>query len=245
MSWESWAFILFVIFISSLIRVVFGFGNALIAMPLLAMSPLTIREVTPLVALVAITMAVYILVKDWRNVRMASAWRLVLSSLFGIPVGVALLSFTDETVVKIFLALLIIAFSVFSLMKPEISLSLGDRWAYPFGFISGILGGAYNTNGPPVVIYGTLRKWPPGEFRSTLQGYFFPTGLLIIASHAAAGLLTVKVWTVYALSLAPIVGAVIVGTWIYNALPQQKYELAIHLLLIAVATALLLHVAFT
>ena len=42
-----------------------------------------------------------------------------------------------------------------------------------FGFFAGILGGAYNTNGPPVVIYGSLRKWSPATFRATLQGYFF------------------------------------------------------------------------
>jgi hypothetical protein len=29
-------------------------------------------------------------------------------------------------------------------------------------------------NGPPLVIYGALRRWTPERFRATLQGYFLP-----------------------------------------------------------------------
>jgi len=37
------------------------------------------------------------------------------------------------------------------------------------------IGGAYGMNGPPLVAYGSLRRWtPPERFRATLQGYFLP-----------------------------------------------------------------------
>jgi hypothetical protein len=38
---------------------------------------------------------------------------------------------------------------------------------------AGVLGGAYGMNGPPLVIYGSLRGSSPQHFRATLQGYFF------------------------------------------------------------------------
>ena len=41
--------------------------------------------------------------KDWRGVRIGSAWRLVVSSLVGIPIGVILLGRVHESVVNIIL----------------------------------------------------------------------------------------------------------------------------------------------
>ena len=60
----------------------------------------------------------------------------------------------------------------------------------PFRLYRRRAGGAYNTNGPPVVIYATLRRWPPSRFRATMQAYFLPSSLLIAAGHGLAGLWT-------------------------------------------------------
>jgi len=62
------------------------------------------------------------------------------------------------------------------------------------GFIAGIIGGAYNTGGSPVIIYGNCRWWPPNEFKGNLQGYFLVTGLVIMLGHQISENLTVDVW---------------------------------------------------
>jgi len=41
--------VLLIVFVSALVRTVFGFGNALIAMPLLAMTGVGMKTATPLV----------------------------------------------------------------------------------------------------------------------------------------------------------------------------------------------------
>jgi uncharacterized protein len=58
-----------------------------------------------------------------------------------------------------------------------------DQLAPFFGLLSGIFGGAYNITGPPIVMYGTLKKWPPKTFRVTLQFCFLLLTLIIIVSH--------------------------------------------------------------
>lgn len=237
--------VVLVSFISALIRVVFGFGNALIAMPLLAMTQLSMKEVTPLVALIAQTMALYMLVTDWRHVRIRSTWRLVLSSLSGIPLGIMLLTLVTESLVKLFLALFLLGFSLLGLIKPQRAKPVSDLWSYPFGFLSGILGGAYNVNGPPVVVYGTLKCWSPDEFRATLQGYFFPTGILIVSSHAAAGLWTPRVGWLYLLAVPSLVLAVVLGNRLCRALPAHRFEIGINLLLIIISLTLIAHVIFS
>ncbi|MDZ4163803.1 MAG: sulfite exporter TauE/SafE family protein [Smithellaceae bacterium] len=245
MSIELIVFVFLVILASSLIRTVFGFGNALLAMPLLAMTSLGMPAVTALVALVASTLALQIVIQNWRNIDLAITWRLIISSLMGIPAGLALLKVADESVVKMILALLIMGFSIFSLIKPRGRAPVSELWSFPFGFLSGVLGGAYNTNGPPIVIYGTLRRWPPEHFRATLQGYFFPTSLLILLSHGLAGFWTAQVWSLYALSIPAMIAAMIMGDWIYRRLPRKRFDQAIHYILIILAVSLIIHVIFS
>jgi uncharacterized membrane protein YfcA len=81
-----------------------------------------------------------------------------------------------------------------------------DRLAWLFGFSAGVLGGAYGMNGPPLVIYGSLRHWSPEYFRATLQGYFLPASLLGMCGYWLAGLWVPAVTRYYLWSL-PIVMA--------------------------------------
>ena len=39
-------------------------------------------------------------------------------------------------------------------------------------------------NGPPLVIYGALRRWSPQHFRATLQGYFLPASLAGLGGYS-------------------------------------------------------------
>ena len=52
-------------------------------------------------------------------------------------------------------------------------------WLLGCGFIAGVTGGAYGMNGPPLVIYGAMRRWSAQHFRATLQAYFLPASASI------------------------------------------------------------------
>src|SRR3954454_17810645 len=103
--------VLVVIFLATLIRSAFGFGEALVAVPLLALFIL-VEVAAPVAVLVSVTVAGLVLVQDWREVHAGSAGRLILSTMFGIPLGLLLLMTVAEPVVKAALAAVIIAFSV-------------------------------------------------------------------------------------------------------------------------------------
>ena len=68
-----------ILFVSTFIHSTLGFGQALIAMPLLAMV-VEIKTATPLVAFVLMTIAAFILLRNWHIVDLSTVWRLVLSS---------------------------------------------------------------------------------------------------------------------------------------------------------------------
>src|SRR6478672_3268835 len=107
--------VLLVVFLATLIRSAFGFGEALIAVPLLALF-IPLKVAAPLAVLVSITVAGIVVAQDWRKIHLRSAGWLVFSTLFGIPLGLVLLTSGHQQAVKISLAMLIVAFSGYSLL---------------------------------------------------------------------------------------------------------------------------------
>src|SRR4051795_8886710 len=91
--------VLAVIFLATLIRSAFGFGEALVAVPLLALL-IPVEVAAPLAALVSITVAAVVVAQDWRLIHLGSARRLVLFTFLGIPFGLLLLTRVPEWVVK-------------------------------------------------------------------------------------------------------------------------------------------------
>jgi len=231
--------VLAVIFIATLIRSAFGFGEALIAVPLLALI-IPVDVAAPLAVLVSITVAAVILLQDWRKVHVRSAGSLVLATLFGIPLGLLLLKSLPAPVVKVILALCILAFSAYCLTSRRSLQLRDDRHAWIFGFVAGIMGGAYGMNGPPLVVYGTLRRWTPEQFRATLQGYFLPASLIGMAGYWLTGLWQPTVTSYYLRSLPLTLAAIFLGRWINRRLSGSAFVRYVHGGLIAIATVLLI-----
>lgn len=227
-----------ILFLGTLVRSSFGFGEALVAVPLLAMV-MPVEQAAPLAVLVSITIAVLILLQDWRKVHFGSAGRLIYSTFFGIPVGLWLLRALPESVAKAALAVLILSFSVHTLRNRQRHTLSDDRWAWLFGFQAGILGGAYGMNGPPLVIYGALRRWQPAQFRATLQAYFLPAGIAGMCGYWLAGLWTSAVSDYYLVSLPGVAVAVLAGRAIHSRILPHRFHIYVYGGLIGIGTVLL------
>src|ERR1051325_8394960 len=102
---EGWliVWVLVVIFLATLIRSAFGFGEALVAVPLLALL-MPVEKAVPLATLVSITVAGIVVAQDRHEIHVRSAGWLVISTLFGIPLGLWLLTAVTEAAVKAVLA---------------------------------------------------------------------------------------------------------------------------------------------
>jgi hypothetical protein len=233
------AAILAVVFLATLIRSAFGFGEALIAVPLLALL-IPVEVAAPLAALVSITVAVVVLIQDWRKVHIGSAGWLILSTFVGIPLGLWLLIAAPEAIVKALLAVFIIGFSAYCLYSRELFELKNDRLAWAFGFVAGILGGAYGMNGPPLVIYGTLRRWSAEHFRATLQGYFLFASMVGMAGYWFAGLWVPTVTCFYLLSLPLVLAAIFLGRMVNRRLKRERFLIYIHVGLVVVGVTLLM-----
>jgi len=232
-----------VLFLATVIRSAFGFGEALIAVPLLALL-VPVEIAAPVAVLASITVALIAVVQDWKHVHVRSAGWLVLSTLAGIPLGLLLLKTVSEPLVKGGLATVIICFSLYSLLNRQQHELKNDKLAWIFGFFAGILGGAYGMNGPPLVIYGSLRKWSPQHFRATLQGYFLPASLIGMGGYFLAGLWTPAVTRFFLLSLPGVLVGTFLGRVINRKMESHQFLFYVQVGLILIGAILLVQ-AFT
>lgn len=230
--------VLAIIFVATFIRSAFGFGEALVAVPLLALI-IPIEVAAPVAVLISITVSVVSVAQDWRHIHMRSAGWLFASTLPGIPLGLWLLSSAPAGTVKTVLAIVIIAFSTYLLLNRHVITLKSDKSAPVFGFLAGVLGGAYGMNGPPLVAYGTLRRWSPQHFRATLQGYFLPASIVVMAGYWTAGLWTSEVTHYYLLSLPVVVVSIFAGRVANRHFNEHMFLVFVHCGLIMVGAALL------
>ncbi len=237
---SDWTVLLVVLgslFVATVIRSAFGFGEALIAVPLLSLV-IHVEVATPLAVLASITVALVVVIQDWRKIHLVSAGWLFLFTLLGIPLGL-LLHMAPEAIVKGILAAIIIAFAAYCLIHRTPVELKNDRLAWLFGIMAGVLGGAYGMNGPPLVVYGALRRWSAEHFRATLQGYFLPASLAGMIGYWLAGEWTWQVTEYYLYSFPAIIAAIFVGRFIHGRLSGNRFLTYIHAGLLLLGLVLL------
>ena len=223
-----------------MVRSTFGFGESLIAVPLLALY-LPIEIAVPVSVLASVVVAGVVVVHDWDKIHIRSAGWLVFFAALGIPLGLWLLTSADQRWVKGALAVVLIAFSVYSLIGKRITNSAGSkRWLFFCGILSGVLGGAYGLNGPPLVVYGAMRNWSAQHFRATLQGYFLPASLMGIIGYWLNGLWVMRVTVLFLWSLPAILLAIFLGRAINRRMEGITFFRYVYIGLIGIGVILLL-----
>ena len=107
-----------------------------------------------------------------------SVWKLrrsiqfprLLPFLVGGAIGVELLHEVSPGAVRLSVGIVLIIFSLYSLMRPQFApLRAGKAADGSIGIVNGIIGGATGLAGIVVTIWCTLRGWPRDEQRTTFQ----------------------------------------------------------------------------
>lgn len=237
--------ILVISFIASLVRSTLGFGESLIAVPLFLFF-LPVNVAVPLSVMMSIVIALVIVIQDHSKIHFNSAKWLILYATLGIPLGLLVLIYGNETVVKIILGLLIILYSLYSLLgKSTLTLKEDNNfWLFFCGFLSGVFGGAYGLNGPPLVVYGNLRQWTAKHFRATLQAYFLPVSLIGSVGYYAKGLITSQVNHYFLISLVTTIPAIFLGRYVNHKLNDRSFFKYVYVGLIVIGLLLIIHSTF-
>ncbi|HEY9648550.1 MAG TPA: sulfite exporter TauE/SafE family protein [Chroococcidiopsis sp.] len=228
----------FIIMLAAIAQSVTGFGFSLVAVALLP-SIIGIKLAVPLVAVVS-TISNGVL---WWHHRHHFDYKVVLqlsiASIVAMPVGIVALHYIPDQIALHSLGLLLISYVVYSYCNVPLPTLQSPQWVYVFGGVSGLLTGAYNTGGPPAVIYGTCTRWTPEDFKGNLPCFFLVTSGAAIAGHALQGNLTLAIWQFSAYSLPGFVVGLAIGTLISKRLKPSAFKHAVLGLLLLMGMRLL------
>lgn len=230
--------LIMIVFIGAFTQGLTGFGFALISVPLLSLI-MDVKAAIPLGALCGLVINILLFLKYKNRIVLREIAPLAAGAFLGIPTGAILLREAHPGIIKIILALVILAFALFSLLGRVRKKEISANWGYFYGIMAGILGGAFNTNGPPVLIYSYLKGWDKNKMKASLIGFFTFTSVVIVSSHAAAGLITKDILVQFLYLLPVIAAGIVYGNHLFSRISAKIYNKVIIYSLIVISLLLM------
>jgi uncharacterized membrane protein YfcA len=176
---------------------------------------------------VNVTGAIQVMWMAWA-LRQHIRWSYMLRLLPGIFAGLALGLFTlknaDPTLLVRALGVTIAGIAVWNL-RPSRGHGLGSPlWDFLVGFSSGVIGGAFNTGGPPIVSYIYRRPDPPEVLKATVQITFVVFTLVRLSTAVAVGLIDAEIVRL-ALWLSPtVIAGAIAGLALGRRVSGERFR---------------------
>lgn len=226
--------------LAALVQGATGFGFGMVAM---ATIPLLIgvKAAAPLVVVFGWLLNTVLLARLWDAVSGQRLWPTVLGAMVGTPIGVTVLASADPRQLLLALGVLLVFFAWW-LGRSGAVRERRPAWGVAAGVVGGLMGGAFNTGGPPVVAYVSSKPWPPRVVRATLQGHFLLVGVVQLSLFASAGLLTAEsLWLNLLLLPALVVGALL-GDALSGRLSPERFRLLIRVGLAVLGVVMLVRV---
>ncbi len=163
------------VFVAAFTQGVIGFGFGLLIMAVLPLV-MPLQAAVGTVAVCGLFVCLYLLWRYRRHVDWADVARLCAGGAFGLPLGVWVLRDLPAELCMRVLGALLVLYAGWNLAagrrsRPVEREPVATGWGYPAGLLGGVLGGAFGTGGPPVVIYADCRKYAPMLFRGVIQGF--------------------------------------------------------------------------
>jgi len=196
---------------ASVTQAVTGFGFALVAVPLLAAAT-DARTAVVGAALVSQLITVTMAARERSHVRWRTAVAIVGAALLGMPFGLLVLRGAPERALTALIA--VVAFACTLIVWRGARIGTGIATVGMVGVLTGALGAATGTSGPPLVAAFQAMGYDPRTFRATIAVVFTGSGMFSIAGYALAGQMhRSALWV--ALAGVP---AVALGWWAGNRL---------------------------
>jgi uncharacterized membrane protein YfcA len=205
-----------------------GFGFNLISAPLLTFiyPPQFVVTLTLLLGMFASGL---LLLRS--EVRAALDWRVVrplfLSSLGGMPFGLALLLWGQPRALKVLIAGLTVVFAVAMLSRFRPRTSGSHYETIAVGALSGFLSTSTSLNGPPVAFYLLGRSLSKHQFRGNMVLFVFLATLTSLVLLAFGGAISGIIVTLMLRLLPVLVLGVLVGFIVANRLSDRSFEIMV------------------
>ena len=225
------------------IRGITGFGSALIAVPLLALSQ-PLQFAIPLVLALDFTASIVLGTTTGQKANWSEIKILLPAGMVGACIGAfALLNLpTQPILIALGVFVIVVGFRNIFGLQPEGRLS--RAWAIPAGLAGGSTGALFGAGSPPYIIYLMRRLQDKSEVRATFSWLIAIDGGFRLGLFLFAGLLLEpKLHVAYVLGLAPMMLGLYVGNKVHADMTREGMLRVVGTLLVLSGLMLFLKVA--
>ena len=198
-----------VFILASFIQGLTGFAFGLISVPLFALL-FSAREAVGMVAIAGSVLVLYSFFLHRNKVEYRKVVYLGLISIVFLPLGAYFLVSLPENTVMLVLGAVIVLLTVYSSLFTERSKRLMAMKGSGFiaAVISGLLGGAFTSPGPAMVVYLYTLDETRLQAKANVQFFFAMISVAILTTHIVSGTVNSVAFT----RAAPFLPVVILGT---------------------------------
>ena len=180
----------------------------------------------------------------WK-LRHAFSWPRILpfvaGGVVGVPIGAALLNVIDPAAMRLVMALLLIAFSTYNLLKPAVTpIAAGTATDAGIGIVNGVVGGLTGLGGVIITVWCQLRDWPKDIQRSVFQPVIAATMAMSALSFGLSGAFTPDTIKLFFIGLPVLMAGVWVGLKLYGRLDDAAFRTVVLWLLLLSGVTLLI-----
>ena len=227
-----------ILFVSTIVVRVAGFGGSLTSMPLL--TPIIgLNVASPLMNLFGVTNFSTIVIQKWREVQFSDIWRLVITNIIFTPAGIWLLSLTDESFLRLVLGIVCAGYSAMRLLKLPPPTLENPNWGWVYGFFSGIFTGAFSVGGVPAVLYADTQSWEPERFRINMFSFFTVTGFVNLATRYFAGQITLYLILLWLTAIPFLIAGLWVGGRLIGYIDKNRFQQLVLIMLVVLGLRLI------
>lgn len=170
---------------AAVLRAFSGFGFALAAMPLLVLVIDPARAVV-LCALLSLVAGLRTVRRSITESDRGLLKPLLIGSLIGTPIGVALLDLLPAETMKLLIGGGVLG-SALLLWRTGVMAGAGRGLALPVGLSAGLMGGALAIPGPPIVVFLLGTEPDARRARATLMAFFNLTSVMSLIGYTFTG----------------------------------------------------------
>ena len=174
-------------------------------------------------------------VLDWRKL-----WAFVAGSALGVPLGVAILGWTNPAQVRAGIGAVLVLYALYALVRPKMQpVAGGPLRDAGVGFLNGILGGITGFAGIVVTIWCGLRGWPKDVQRAVFQPVGVATFVMCAAWLGGTGAISAHTVELFLLGLPFLLAGTWLGLKLYGRLDEEGFRKIVLALLLVSGVALL------
>lgn len=216
-----------------------GFGQSLVAMPLLAMIG-SLKFFVPLMTLLDTVFVLWNMAKFRKQANYSELRVLLPPTIIGMLGGATILLTAPERLLLLALGVLICGYGLYRLLGPKGRAQI-NRWlAIPLGLVAGAISMTFGTGGPIFVAYLSSRIWDKGELRATILNVIVVTTTLRIIIFGASGLYAnAHIWWWWLFALPACFAGVKLGHRLHDRLKSESLLFMIYIILIVSGAALI------